>query len=64
MKDRDFLVWIHERLEHVHKDDPHTDFMHKLRAVIKSVPENKETLNIGTFNSLEELIDYLGRQPK
>lgn len=26
MKDRDFLIWIHERLEHVHGDLPEMNF--------------------------------------
>ena len=55
MKDRDFLIWLHERLEHVHKENSMVDYMHKLRAIIKATPEDKETLNIGSGNSLEDL---------
>ena len=36
MNDKAFLVWLHERLEHVHKEDPAADYMHKLRAIIKT----------------------------
>ena len=56
MKDRDFLCWVHERLEYVHGDHHLVDFMHKLRAIISTIPENQETPNIGQGkNSLEEL---------
>ena len=55
MKDRDFLKWIHERLEHVHHESPLMDYMHKLRAVITATDPDKETLNTGMSNSLAEL---------
>lgn len=32
--DVDFLMWIYERLEHIHGEDPNADFMHKLRSII------------------------------
>ncbi len=43
MTDRDFLIWIHERLVNVHGENPLFDYMWKLRAVIESTPEDKET---------------------
>lgn len=56
MKDRDFLMWIHARLEKVHGDDPLVDYMHKLRCVIHSMDADHETPNDGRgCNSLEEL---------
>lgn len=55
MKDRDFLIWIHERLRHVHGECPLFDYMHKLRAIIEVTPPNKETANTGLYKSLEEL---------
>jgi hypothetical protein len=55
MKDRDFLKWIHERLEHVHGESPLMDYMHKLRAIIATTDTEKETLNTGMSNSLAEL---------
>ncbi len=55
MKDRDFLIWIHERLEHVHKENPRIDYMHKLRAIIRSYPSQEDTPNTIGGNSLEEL---------
>ena len=55
MKDRDFLKWIHEQLEHVHHESPLMDYMHKLRAIIAATDPEKETLNMGMSNSLAEL---------
>lgn len=55
MKDRDFLKWIHERLEHVHHESPLMDYMHKLRAIIAVTDPEQETLNMGRSNSLAEL---------
>lgn len=59
MKDREFLMWIHERLEHVYGDKPIMDSMHKLRAVIRATDPDKETPNLNTCNSLQELKLYL-----
>jgi hypothetical protein len=36
--DRDFLVWLHDRLMHVHQEPPNADYMHKLRAIIEKMP--------------------------
>ena len=35
MKDLEFLMWLHDRLEHVHSENPLIDYMHKLRAIIE-----------------------------
>jgi hypothetical protein len=58
MKDREFLIWLHARLEHVHGENPLTDYMHKLRAIICSISPTTETSNLG-FNSLEQLQHFL-----
>lgn len=55
MKDREFLIWLHERLKYVHGDSPHIDFMHKLRNIIISYPKDKEIPNISCANSLEDI---------
>lgn len=55
MKDRDFLKWLHERLEHVHYESPLMDYMHKLRAIIAVTDPEQETLNMGMSNSLKDL---------
>jgi hypothetical protein len=43
MKDRDFLLWIHERLEHVHGEKPAYDYMHKLKAVAEAQDPKQDT---------------------
>lgn len=59
MKDRDFLIWLHGRLEYVHKESALFGYMHKLREIIKATPENQETINTGMYNSLAELREDL-----
>ncbi len=55
MKDREYLMWLHERLEHVHGESPLVDYMHKLRAIIRATHEKRETPNCNSCNGLEEL---------
>lgn len=43
MKDKDFLIWIHNRIKNVYGESPNVDFLYKLRAVIREVPKEKET---------------------
>ena len=62
MKDRDFLMWLHRRLEHVHGEDKYFDYMHKLRAIITFMPGEQETLNNCPWNSLEELENFFARK--
>ena len=59
MKDRDFLIWIHERLEHVHGENPHYGFMHRLRCIIRATPDNQHTPNMNSKNSLEEMLESI-----
>ena len=47
MKDKEFLIFIHNRLKYVHGENEDRDYMHKLRAVINSTPEDNETINNG-----------------
>ena len=61
MKDRDFLMWLHERLEHVHGESPVVDYMYKLRAIIQATDPEKTTPNIGMHNSLAALKKELGQ---
>lgn len=49
MKDKDFLMWIHDRLVHVYKENENVDFSHKLRNIIDNMDAEKETIN--TTNS-------------
>ena len=59
MTDREFLCWIHERLEHVHGESPLIDYMHKLRAIIKATPRERITPNVPSHTSLKELMETL-----
>ena len=55
MTDREFLMWLHERLVSVHGEDACFDYMYKLRAIIKATPADRMTPNIGTENDLADL---------
>lgn len=61
MKDRDFLVWLHERLEYVHKENPHVDYMRKLRAIILATSAEQETPNLAVANNLDDVKAMLAR---
>lgn len=54
MKDRDFLLWIHDRLTAVYGEDPLMDYMHKLRAIIWRMDPMQESLG-SPFNNGTEL---------
>lgn len=56
MKDRDFLIWIHDRLTFVHKEDELKDYMWKLRSIIESMDKEVETPNT-TNKGIEDLRD-------
>ena len=47
MKDRDFLIWLHKRLEHRYEENPNMDYMSKLRSIIMSIDPEKQTPNTG-----------------
>lgn len=59
MTDRDFLMWIHERMEYIHKESPLVDYMRRLRDIIKATPPDQVTPNVATENSLNDLKDNL-----
>lgn len=44
MTDKEFLRWIHARLE-LNGDDRNMDFMHKLRSIINALPSHQTTPN-------------------
>ena len=44
--DKQFLRWIHQRLQHHHGENPWYDYMHKLRCIIDRVPEDQVTPNV------------------
>lgn len=45
--DRDFLAWIHERLQYVHHEHPNADYMHRLRAIVLATPPRQNTVPVG-----------------
>lgn len=55
MKDREFLLWIHQRLALEYGIDLGTDYMMKLRSIIEKYPKDKETPNTGP--PIEKLVD-------
>jgi hypothetical protein len=52
--DRGLLMWLHERLEHVHGEHPLVGYMHRLRGIIAATPEGQKSKSMGA-NSLDEL---------
>ncbi len=56
MKDREFLIWIHERLHKVHEEDPLFDYMWKLRSIIESTPKDIDTPNCTQVRDVEDLL--------
>lgn len=56
MHDRDFLIWIHGRLENVYGENPQVDFMCKLRSVINATDPKKCTPNIGEAIAQQETL--------
>lgn len=46
MNDKEFLMWIHQRLNQVHGENKNSDYMWKLRAIIANTPEDKVTPNL------------------
>lgn len=59
MEDRDFLMWLHERLEKEHGENTLCDYMHKLRAIIANTPKTQISKNCNTGNNLNQLRNYL-----
>ena len=60
VKDREFLMWLHQRLQFVHNESSIVDYMHKLRAIIHDTPADRESINDGRGkNGLDELREVL-----
>jgi len=53
MTDREFLTWLHERLEHVHGENPQMDYMYKLRSIIEATPPDSYTPNVSNSQGVE-----------
>ena len=54
--DRGFLMWIHDRMAHVHGESELVDYMHRFRAIIASMNGEKWTPSVGRGeNGMKEL---------
>jgi hypothetical protein len=54
VNDRDFLIWLHERLTEVYGEKPTMDYMYKLRAIIKTTPADQLTPNLSDVGDSKE----------
>jgi hypothetical protein len=43
MKDKKFLLWVHNRLINIYHEDPDADFVQKLKAIAEAQPEGNAT---------------------
>ena len=64
MTDREFLAWIHERLEYQHKENPGVDYMWKLRSIILNIPPNQTTTNDTLISNSKQLQSQLKTMTK
>jgi hypothetical protein len=53
MTDREFLLWLRDRLVYRYHESPNVDFVHKLNAIIQATPIDRVTPNVPI--SAEEL---------
>lgn len=54
--DRNFLMWVHERLEKVYGQSELIDYMHRLRAIIEHTPAHaSHRCTSFACNGLDEL---------
>ena len=61
MTDREILIFIHQRLIHVHGESKFVDYMHALRGVIHGMPKDKQSRgNVVTMNS-SLVLDEIGK---
>lgn len=60
--DREFLIWLHERLVDVHGECELYGYMHKLRAIIAATPPNQVT-PIACLNGIDDVYERLKIKP-
>jgi len=64
LTDREFLIWIHERLVNQYGESPYMDYMHKLRAIIITIPADQVTPQDGRGgNDINDLRKRLNMAP-
>lgn len=62
MTDREFLIWLHERLVHQHKESKYVDYMHFLRDIIAATPKGRRSRGpVVTMNSMDVLDEIASR---
>lgn len=54
MTDKQFLVWLHNRIINVYEEETNMDFMYKFRGIITDYPKDKVTTNTTTNKSFQE----------
>lgn len=60
MNDKEFLHWIHDRLENKHNESHYVDYMIRLRNIAESLPPQNETkyhVHPKTIEQLERVYD-------
>jgi hypothetical protein len=63
MTDREFLIWLHQRLVNVHGESPFITHMHHLRDVIYGMPKEKNSIgNVVTMHSNEVLDEIRAKE--
>lgn len=55
MNDRDFLIWLHQRLVYAYNENANFDYMWKLRSIIDATPKDQIT-PIGS-KTIEEIMN-------
>lgn len=58
MDDKDFLVWMHERLQHQHGENPLYVYMFRLRAIIAATPPKQRSEIDFTLTSIKETLEH------
>lgn len=54
--DREFLIWLHQRLVKVHGERPFVGYMHRLRDIIHfTPPDRRSSTDVVTMHSMTVL---------
>ena len=64
MTDQEFLMWIHERLCNVHKENHLVDYMHRLRFVIVNLPRDQMSVVTVPLNDIQDVQSHIKLQEK
>lgn len=63
MNDRDFLIWLYERLVNVHREHELYDCMHRLRDIIANTPAGQKAPAVAT-HSMADLKEIMIEKEK